>query len=214
MIFEQHDRIVQILDILDQSYDSNQSLLTYETPFQLLIAVSLSAQTTDNQVNRITPELFTHYPDPQSMAQADQKQIESIIHSTGFYKNKAKNCLGAAKMVRDRFLGQVPSTMEDLVQIPGIGRKSAGVILHHIFNKPAIIVDTHFARVVYRLGFTRSKNPVTIENAIAELIDQTRWSSFSMTANLHGRALCHAKKPQCNQCMLLPLCPQTGVQLT
>jgi endonuclease-3 len=207
---DQHERIVSILYILDQTYDSNQSLLAYETPFQLLIAVSLSAQTTDNQVNRVTPELFNRYPDPYSMAEAEVSAIESIIHSTGFYKNKAKNCIAAAQTVRDKFNGTVPKRMEELIQIPGIGRKSAGVILHHIYHEPAIIVDTHFGRVVYRLGLTESKDPVSIEKDIAQIVDRARWSEFSMTANLHGRAVCHAKKPQCETCILLSLCPQKG----
>jgi len=211
---EQQERIPTILSLLDKAYDSSQTLLDYQTPFQLLIAVALSAQTTDNQVNRVTPELFRWYPDSKSLAQAELKKVEEIIHSTGFYKNKAKNSIAAAKRLEESFDGQVPDTMEALVQIPGIGRKSAGVILHHIYHKPAVIVDTHFGRVVYRLGFTTSKDPLKIEQDISKIIPERAWSNFSMTANLHGRAICKAHKPNCLGCFLLPYCNQTGVPLS
>ncbi len=205
-------RLATIHQRLIEHYDPNASLLHYRNAFELLIAVSLSAQTTDNQVNQVTPLLFERFPDPHAMAAAEQKDVEEIIHSTGFYKNKAKNCIGAAKILAERFSAKVPHTMEELVQIPGIGRKSAGVILHHIYGQPAIIVDTHFGRVINRLAMSSSKNPGIIEKDVSRLIPPELWSSWSMTANLHGRALCHARNPQCNSCFLQDLCPKIGVK--
>ncbi|NCN04583.1 MAG: endonuclease III [Spirochaetales bacterium] len=197
--------------VLEEHYDSQTSLLHYETAFQLLVAVALSAQTTDNQVNKITPSLFSRFPDPESLGKANLEEVEEIIHSTGFYRTKAKNILRAGMMIYKDFGGIVPDSMDDLITIPGIGRKSAGVILHHIYHKPAIIVDTHFGRVMYRLGLTQSKDPGVIEKDIAALFPSDQWSGLSMTANLHGRALCHGRKPKCAECFLAPLCPRQGV---
>lgn len=181
-------------------------MLSYTNAFELLIAVVLSAQTTDAQVNKITPALFSRYPDSHALAGARQEEVEGLIHSTGFYRSKARNIIGASKVLVEDFGGRVPQTMEELVRIPGVGRKSAGVVLHHIFDKPAIIVDTHFGRVVRRLGLTAHEDPKRVEQDIAAQLDRAYWSEFSMTANLHGRALCHARKPRCSECFLLPWC--------
>lgn len=205
------ERTLLILDILNGLYDSESSLLDYDSAFQLAIAVTLSAQTTDKQVNKVTPELFSRFPDAASLMVADFDEVCEIIRSTGFFRNKAKNIIKAARLIHEEFGGKMPETIEDLVRIPGMGRKSAGVVLHHIYNKPAIIVDTHFGRVVSRLGLTESKDPVKIEKDIAAEVDQARWSEFSMTANLHGRAICHSRKPDCTHCPLNKLCPSGDI---
>jgi endonuclease-3 len=195
-----------IAKMLEQYFDPNINLLEHQDAFQLLISVVLSAQTTDRQVNEVTPELFRHYPDPASMARADIQHLEQLIHSTGFYRNKAKHIKGAAKYIHDELEDQVPEIMDELVKIPGVGRKSAGVVLHHIFDKPAIIVDTHYGRVIMRLGFSNTQDPIKVEKSVASSLDKKYWSSLSMTANLHGRTFCHSRKPLCSLCPLSNHC--------
>ena len=201
------DRITVVADIFLRHYDPETRLLEYQTPFQLLIAVALSAQTTDAQVNKILPDLFGKFPDAASLCAADQLAVEDCIRSVGFYRTKARNIIAAAKKITQDFKNRVPDTMDELTLLPGIGRKSASVILFHIYGKPAIIVDTHFGRVVRRLGFSAGKTPELVERDIAALLEPARWGEFSMTANLHGRAVCNAKKPNCPQCPVLKYCP-------
>ncbi len=205
-------RAIEAHDILKEYYDDRVNLLDHEDAWQLLVAVALSAQTTDEQVNKVTAELFARWPGPAELADAPLSDVEQVVHSTGYYRNKAKNIKAAARVVRDDFAGQVPSGMEELITIPGIGRKSAGVILHHIYGKPAIIVDTHFGRVVSRLGLLscdpaeKKPDPRRTESEIAVILPTERWSSFSMIANLHGRRICTARKPDCAHCSLECLC--------
>lgn len=196
-----------ILQHCREKYGAVEGFLHFDTPFQLLVAVILSAQTTDEQVNRCTPDLFRQFPDAHALSRADPERIEKLIQSTGYFRVKTRHVIGAAKAVDERFGGVVPQTMEELVTLPGVGRKSAGVVLHHVFGLPAIIVDTHFGRVSHRLGFTASDDPVTIEKDLAGQFPTEDWGDVSMLLNLHGRRTCHARKPHCAGCFLLDLCP-------
>jgi endonuclease-3 len=199
-------------EALKRLYDDRVNLLDHSDAWQLLVAVALSAQTTDEQVNKVTARLFSRWPGPADLADAPLEDIEEMVRSTGYYRNKAKNIRAAARVVMDDFGGEVPSAMDELIRIPGIGRKSAGVILHHVFGKPAIIVDTHFGRVVSRLGLLscdpaeKKPDPLRTEREIAAILPADRWSSFSMIANLHGRRICTARKPLCAECALEGLC--------
>lgn len=193
--------------ILDARYPDSRPLLNFRSPFELLIAVILSAQTTDRQVNEVTGKLFSRFPDAARLAAADVAEIEAIVRSTGFYRQKAKNIRAAAAGLVEGFDGEVPGTMEELTSLPGVGRKSANVVLGHVFGRPAVIVDTHFSRVCGRLGLSSAANPDGIEREIRELIPPERQTRFSMTVNFHGRDICFARKPNCRECPLLALCP-------
>lgn len=201
-----------IIHILKTEYPDIEPLLHYENCFQLMIAVILSAQCTDARVNIITPSLFAAYPNAEKLAAAPMETIERIIHSAGFYKMKAKHLKGASAVVSSRFEGNIPREMDDLLSLPGIGRKSANVIRAHCFGLPAIIVDTHFSRVIRRLGLTEQTNPEKIENEIRRLVPPEEQIRFSMTVNLHGRYICKARKPDCSRCFLLPWCDFTEIQ--
>ncbi len=198
-----------ITDILNREYPDRKPLLNYTNPFELLIAVILSAQTTDAGVNKVTPELFRFYPGPAELAAAEQNHVEEIIHSTGFYRMKAANIIKTAAALKERGDSTLPDNMKDLTALPGVGRKTANVILYHIFGKPAIIVDTHFKRVSKRLGFTRYTEPEKIEKQLLRAIPEDIQSDFSMTLNLHGRKYCFARKPECGGCPLQELCPSS-----
>lgn len=195
-----------IFSLLDSSYPDTIEFLRYRSSFELLISVILSAQTTDRQVMEVTPALFSRYPGPEELSEARLDDIMDIIRSTGFYKVKADNIKKTAGMLVQDFNSKVPDTIEKLILLPGVGRKSANVILGAVFGKPAVIVDTHFARVVKRLGLTEQKDPGKIEYEIAQLIAGEKQYRFSMTVNLHGREVCHARKPLCGSCFLSRLC--------
>lgn len=196
-----------VLERLRPLYPDPKPLLRYENPYQLLVAVALSAQTTDAQVNAVTPELFSTFPDPVALMDAEVGEVERIIHSVGFFRSKAKNIVAAAgALVRD-FDGVLPSQIDELVKLPGIGRKSAGVLLTHLFDEPAIIVDTHFGRVTRRLGYTDSKDPIRIERDCAAAMPRSSWAEASMVLNYHGRYCCTSRKPDCGRCPLSELCP-------
>lgn len=206
------DRFLTILDVLAREYPETPSLLNYETPFQLLIAVILSAQTTDEAVNATLPALFSRYPDSRTLAGARPEDVEEIIHSLGFFRQKTRSIIGTARALEDRFGGRVPSTMEDLVSLPGVGRKSAGVILLHVFDAPAIIVDTHFGRVVRRLGFSVATDPGRLERDVAAVLPSGHWNAASMRLNYHGRRYCFARKPACDRCPVAPWCPSATTE--
>lgn len=180
--------------------------LQFENLYQLCIAVVLSAQTTDNQVNMVTPLLFKKYPDFYSLAQADIADVEEIIKSTGFYHNKAKHIVALAKTITHTFHGVVPDTREELIKLPGVGRKSANVILSFGFGIPAIPVDTHVARVANRIGYTDSKKPIAIELALMASITQSNWITAHLLFIYHGRAICYARKPACIRCPIISYC--------
>jgi endonuclease-3 len=199
-------RFQTILEILTPFYPNLKPALEYANPFELLVATVLSAQCTDAMVNQVTPALFARFPAAKEMAAADITELETLVHSTGFYRNKAKNIKALSKMLIDQFEGKVPGTMNELITLPGVGRKTAGVVLSVFFDAPAIIVDTHFARVSRRLGFTESENPLVIEKNVAELLPKDDWTKASHLLNQHGRVYCHARNPQCENCPIAKKC--------
>lgn len=204
---ERAERLRQILDILAERYPHPQCALDHETPFQLLVATILSAQCTDERVNMVTPHLFRAYPTVKSMAAASLEDVAKIIRSTGFFNNKAKNIIGAAQVVLDRFGGEVPKTMDELLTIPGAARKTANVVAGSGYGIPTgVVVDTHVQRITRRLGLTEETNPVKIERDLMKIIPQDRWIDFSHQIILHGRAICTARKPRCPECPLDRLC--------
>jgi len=203
--------LVEIIRRLNIEYPDRRPLLKYTSPFQLMVAVSLSAQTTDAAVNKVTPELFGRWPTPEALALADISELEDLIHSLGFFRQKSRNLKGAARRILEEFDGEIPQGMDDLTSIPGIGRKSANVIRAHVWNLPGIIVDTHFGRVCRRLGLTDKKDPQKVEKEISALVPLDLQGDFSMTANLHGRRYCSARKPNCVECPLNDICPKYGV---
>jgi endonuclease-3 len=195
------------MGILEPLYPDHKPLLGYGSPFQLLTATVLAAQCTDAAVNMVTPELFRRYPDPAAMASSPLEELEKIIHSTGFFRAKARSIKGLSRLLRDRHAGEVPRTMEELTALPGVGRKTASVVLSACFGIPAIIVDTHFSRVCRRLGFSSGKGPEIIERDMAALSPEGEWTALSHVFNRFGRDTCHARKPACGECPVARLCP-------
>ena len=195
---------------LKQRYPQAQTPLNYHNPFQLLVATILSAQCTDKQVNKVTPALFAKYPNPEAFANADLAGIEKLIYSTGFYKNKARNIKAAAQAVHERYHDTVPDNMQELTALPGVGRKTANVVLTEAFGKPGVVVDTHVGRLARRLGLTAEKDPAKVEYAIMELLPPEEWRGFCMRLIFLGREVCFARKPQCQECLLNDICPFTG----
>lgn len=200
----------QVLQTLFETYPDATCALEFTTPFQLLVATVLSAQSTDKTVNRVTPALFARYPDPVALAAASQEQVEELIHPTGFFRNKATSLIGLANALVDDFDAQVPVALEDLVRLPGVGRKTAHVVRGHAFAKPAITTDTHVMRVSRRLGWTANTKPEKVEADLAGQFDPQVWTRLSDTLIFHGRARCHAKKPACGACPVAPSCPSFG----
>lgn len=201
-------RAIEILLRLKQHYPNATCALHYDTPLQLLVAVILSAQCTDVRVNLVTPSLFQRFPDAEAFANADRDELESLVRSTGFYRNKAKHIQGACqKIVRD-FKGRVPRTMGELTTLPGVARKTANVVLAHAFGINAgVTVDTHVKRLSHRLGLTQFEDPVRVEKDLMRLLPQPDWENWSIRLIDHGRAVCNARKPKCQDCFLLDLCP-------
>lgn len=189
-------------------YPEPATALHFQNPFQLLIATILSAQCTDRCVNLVTPALFAALPTPQAFASAPLSQIERLIQSTGFFRNKAKNIRGACQAIVSRHGGEVPGTLTELVQLPGVGRKTANVVLGDGFGITGITVDTHVGRLSRRLGLTRHLQPVKVERVLNRLVPQAEWTRFSHQLILHGRSVCTARKPQCDACPLADLCPK------
>ena len=184
--------------------------LDFENPFQLLIATVLSAQTTDLRVNQTTPALFAAYPTPEDMAAADPEKLEEILRPTGFFRAKARSVLGLSAALRDDFGGEVPGRLQDLVKLPGVGRKTANVVLGNAFGVPGITVDTHFGRLARRFGWTVSEDPEKVEQDVAELFPKSDWTMLSHRVVFHGRRMCHARKPACGVCPIADLCPSYG----
>ncbi|MCK5157138.1 MAG: endonuclease III [Spirochaetales bacterium] len=203
---------LKVHQLLDELYPGKLGFLTYNNPYELMISVILSAQTTDKQVNQITGNLFKKYPEPADLAGSDQQEVEQIIKSSGYYHAKARNIIGAAGVIHNEFDDIVPDSMDLLLKIPGVGRKSANVVLGAIFNQPAIIVDTHFGRVVRRIGLCKTLNPEKVEREIKLLLAPELQYRFSMTINTHGRVVCHARNPECEKCTLLLNCERVGVK--
>ena len=204
--FEIKDIAYKAYNLLDKNYPKEISFLQVKNNFQLLISVILSAQTTDRQVMEVVPGLFKKYPDPLSLSKAALNDIMALIKPVGFYRVKAANIKKTAAKLLEDFNSIVPDTIEELVTLPGVGRKTANVIVGSLFGKPAIIVDTHFGRVVRRIGLTQAKEPDKVEKDIALLVPEKKQYRFSMAANLHGRKICHSRKPSCISCFLKSLC--------
>ena len=184
--------------------------LDFENPFELLVATVLSAQTTDLRVNQTTPALFAKYPTPEDLAAANPEELEEIIRPTGFFRAKAKSLMGLATALRDDFGGEVPGRVEDLVKLPGVGRKTANVVLGNVFGVPGITVDTHFGRLARRFGWTESEDPVKVELEIAEMFPKSEWTMLSHRVVFHGRRICHSRRPACGACPIAELCPSYG----
>ena len=202
-------RANEILIRLKRLYPDAVCSLHYETPVQLLVAVILSAQCTDERVNMVTPELFRRFPTAHDLANASLEELMELIKSTGFYRNKAKHIQRACQMIVEKFGGQVPQLMEDLLQLPGVARKTANVVLAHAFGINAgVTVDTHVKRLSRRLGLTRHDDPLKIERDLMNLLPQPDWENWSIRLIYHGRAVCMARKPLCEQCALADLCPK------
>jgi endonuclease III len=201
------DRIAAILKALDEAYPNVECALTYRTPWELLVATILSAQCTDVRVNMVTPELFRRFPTPTAMAKATLPQLEALIKTTGFFRNKAKSVQGAARKIISDFSGQVPQTLAELITIPGAARKTANVVLGVSFGKAeGVVVDTHVFRVARRLGLAKGDTPQKVEQELMQVIPQDRWISFSHQLIHHGRQVCIARKPKCDRCNLEQLC--------
>ena len=204
-------RVRSILRVLARLYPDAQCALHHENPLQLLVATILSAQCTDVRVNLVTPALFARYPDAKSFAAAGQQDLESAIQSTGFFRNKARNIIACCRQLVELHGAQVPATMEELSALPGIGRKTANVILGDAFGVPGITVDTHVIRLSRRLGLTSHTDPVKIERDLMELVPKSDWTIFSHRLIFHGRQVCFARKPNCTGCALNKICPKIGV---
>jgi endonuclease-3 len=205
------ERVRAMLTILDRAYPAARCALDFGTPLQLLIATILSAQCTDVRVNMVTPALFERYPDAAALAAVPQAELEERIRSTGFFRNKARAIRECCADIVARHGGEVPRTMEDLVRLRGVGRKTANVVLGNAFGIPGIVVDTHVTRLANRLGLTNESDAVKIEYALMPVVPRERWTVFSHWLILHGRSTCIARKPRCSNCPLLPHCPRTGV---
>ncbi|MBE9039575.1 endonuclease III [Oscillatoriales cyanobacterium LEGE 11467] len=201
-------KALEILTRLKRLYPDAICSLKYDTPVQLLVATILSAQCTDERVNKVTPALFDRFPDAAALAGADISEIETLVRSTGFYRNKAKNIQGACRAIVEKFGGQVPKQMEQLLELPGVARKTANVVLAHAYGINAgVTVDTHVKRLSYRLGLTSQTNPVKVERDLMPLLPQEDWENWSIRLIYHGRAVCAARKPACDRCILADLCP-------
>lgn len=207
-------RLRAIAEALERTMQHPRMELDHRSPWELLVATILSAQCTDQRVNQVTPSLFQRYRTATEMAAANLPELEELIRSTGFFKNKAKHLIACGKAVTERFGTQVPRTMEELITLPGVGRKTANVILGNAFGQPGVVVDTHVKRVAKRLGLTKSDNPDLVEQDLQQLMPKSQWTAFSQRLLLHGRYVCLARKPQCRTCQVYRHCPwkEKGLQ--
>ncbi|CAB4332366.1 unannotated protein [freshwater metagenome] len=197
--------------ILRKTYPDARCELNFANPLQLVVATVLSAQCTDKRVNQVTPALFAKYKSAKAFAKADLHDIEKFVHSTGFFRAKAKNIKGLAMKIQSDFGGEVPRTLEELITLPGVGRKTANVVLGHAFDTPGITVDTHFGRLSRRFEWTTEKDPTKVEREVGLLIPQKEWTNLSQRMIWHGRRVCHSRKPACGACTLAKLCPSFGI---
>ena len=202
-------RMFEIISILKLEYPDSKCSLDYNTPFQLLVATVLSAQCTDERVNKVVVPLFDKYPTPEAFTQLTVGEIGKEIYSTGFYNNKAKSIKGLSHALVDKYEGEVPGTMDELVNLPGVGRKTANVVLGNIFDIPGVVVDTHVTRITNLLGFTKSKNAVIIERELEKIIVKSDWTLFTHLIIDHGRAVCVANRPNCPECTISNFCPSS-----
>jgi endonuclease-3 len=204
---DRHERLLAIAKALQRAMPTPKMELDHRSPWELLVATILSAQCTDQRVNQVTPPLFRRYRRPAELAAADLPELEQLIRPTGFFKSKAKHLVACGKAVTERFDGQVPQTMDALITLPGVGRKTANVILGNAFGQPSIVVDTHVKRVAKRLGLTASDNPDRVEHDLQQLAPKSQWTAVSQRLLLHGRYTCLARKPQCRTCPIYRHCP-------
>jgi len=200
-----------IYRVLTKTYPDIRCELDFQNPLQLIVATVLSAQCTDKRVNTVTPALFKKYKNVKAFAKADLQEIEGLIFSTGFYHSKARHIKGLATKILSDYEGEVPSTLEELITLPGVGRKTANVVLGHAFDIPGITVDTHFGRLSRRFGWTTEKDPVKVEHIVGALIPQPEWTNLSQRMIWHGRRICHSRKPACGVCPIAKLCPSVGI---
>ncbi len=206
------ERAREIYDRLVEHYPDAHCALDFKSPFQLLIATILSAQCTDKRVNMVTPALFKRYRTPAALAVAKPEELEEIIKSTGFFRNKTKSLLGMSNAVAERHGGKIPDTMDELVKLPGVGRKTANVVLGNAYDKnEGVVVDTHVGRVSKRLGLTRQTDPVKVEQDLMKLFPNDRWTMLSHLLIEHGRRICEARRPKCESCFLSDICPSSTV---
>lgn len=207
---EEKKRAAEILAALSRAYPQAGVHLAFRNAFQLLAATILSAQCTDERVNQVTPALFARFPDAARLAEAGQEELEELVRSTGFYRNKARSLLGMARALVERFGARVPETLEELLTIPGVGRKTANVLLGACFGQPAIVVDTHLKRVTARLGLAFEQDPDRIEQELRALVPEAVQTRLSWVVGEHGRRVCAARKPRCPECPVRTLCPFPG----
>lgn len=204
-------RANMIFNLLDPLYTKEKTALKYNSPFELLIATILSAQCTDKRVNEVTAKLFKKYRGPEDYIKVPQEELEEDIRPTGFFKNKAKVIRGCCDALIKKFNGKVPSTMEDMLKLPGVGRKTANVVLGAAYNVPGVVVDTHVKRLAQRLGLTDNQDPDKIEKDIERLLPKAKWRRFSVILIYHGREVCRAKKPLHDKCKIRHLCPSSEI---
>jgi endonuclease-3 len=197
--------------ILSKTYPEIRCELDFKNPLELIVATVLSAQCTDKRVNTITPALFKKYKTAKGYAGADIHQLEEMVFQTGFYRAKARHIKGIGIKLLEEFNGEVPSTLEELITLPGVGRKTANVVLGHAFDIPGITVDTHFGRLSRRFGWTKEMDPVKVERIVGELIPQKEWTNLSQRMIWHGRRICHSRKPACGACPVAKMCPSVGI---
>ena len=197
--------------ILSKTYPEIRCELDFKNPLELIVATVLSAQCTDKRVNTITPALFRKYKTAKAYAGADIHQLEELVFQTGFYRAKARHIKGIGIKLLEEFNGEVPSTLEELITLPGVGRKTANVVLGHAFDIPGITVDTHFGRLSRRFGWTKEMDPVKVERIVGELIPQKEWTNLSQRMIWHGRRICHSRKPACGACPVAKMCPSVGI---
>lgn len=200
--------VKRLIELLNETYGTeHKCYLNHENAFQLLIATMLSAQCTDARVNIVTKDLFEKYPTVESFANAELSELERDIYSTGFYKNKAKNIIACSKKLLEQYGGEVPSGLEELTALDGVGRKTANVIRGNIFNEPSIVVDTHVKRISNKLGLTKSEDPVVIEKELMKILPKEQWILYNIQIIQHGRTICIARRPKCGECPLAEVCP-------
>ncbi|MDZ7779085.1 MAG: endonuclease III [Gemmatimonadota bacterium] len=206
------ERAATVYDLLREEYPDAHCELDYESPFQLAVATILSAQTTDVRVNMVTPELFRRFPDAEALANAAQEEVEELVRSTGFYRNKARNIIGFARGLMADHEGEVPADMQALAALPGVGRKTANVILGNAFGiDEGVVVDTHVKRLSNLLGFTREKTPEKVERDLMDLFSREQWTMLAHLLIWHGRQVCEARRPRCEACVISHLCPSSKV---
>ncbi len=202
-------RAAEIIKRLKHEYPDSKCSLIYDTPFQLLVATILSAQCTDERVNKVTSVLFKKYPDAESFSRLSEKQIGKLIYSTGFYNNKAKNIKKMSDIVFIKYSGNIPSNIEELVELPGVGRKTANVVLGNVFDVPSLVVDTHVTRITNLLKLSKTKNAVLIERQLCKIVEKKDWSVFAHLLIDHGRKICIANRPKCIECFISDVCPSS-----